>query len=94
MRGDAAVRPRLQRSDERLLDGFLGEIEVAEDPDQGRDRSSLLLAEQAVDDLVGGGLGQSEATDPATAASPSIAPKSTIGRTSTDPVFAPGIIAA
>jgi hypothetical protein len=32
------------------LDGVLGQIEVTEDPDQGRDRPALLLAEQALDD--------------------------------------------
>jgi hypothetical protein len=52
---DAALGPGLQGRDERVLDGFLGEIEVAEDPDQGRYRPPLLLAEQAIDDLVGCG---------------------------------------
>lgn len=32
------------------MHGLFGQIEIAEDPDQGRDRPSLLLAEQAVDD--------------------------------------------
>jgi len=32
------------------LNGLLGQVEVAEDPDEGRDRPSLLLPEQAVDD--------------------------------------------
>jgi hypothetical protein len=36
--------------DERLLDRVLREVEVAQDPDQGRDRPPLLRAEQAVDD--------------------------------------------
>ena len=49
-RGHAARRPRPERFGERLLDGVLGEIEVTEDPDQGRDGPALLLAEQAVDD--------------------------------------------
>jgi hypothetical protein len=42
--------PRPERFGERLLDGVLGEIEVTEDPDQGRDSPALLLAEQAIDD--------------------------------------------
>ncbi|MEA2608326.1 MAG: hypothetical protein QOJ75_569, partial [Chloroflexota bacterium] len=33
---------------------LLGEIEIAQDADQGRDRPALLVAEQAVDNLVGG----------------------------------------
>ena len=52
--GSPRVRPGLEGGDERVLDGFLGEVEVAEDADQRRDRPSLLLAEQAVDDLVQG----------------------------------------
>ena len=50
----APRRPGLQRADERVLDGLLGEVEVAGHPDERRDRPALLLAEQAVDDLVGG----------------------------------------
>ncbi len=46
----AALRPRLERRDEGILDGLLGEVEVAEDPDQRRDGPALLLTEQAVDD--------------------------------------------
>ena len=45
------LRPDLERDQERILDGFLGEVEVAEDADERRDRPSRLLAEQAVDDL-------------------------------------------
>ena len=51
---DAPLGPRLERADERILDGLLGEVEVAGDPDQGCDGPALLLAEQAVDDVVGG----------------------------------------
>ena len=50
----AALRPRLERTDERVLDGLLGQIEVARHPDEGRDRPSLLLAEEAVDGIAGG----------------------------------------
>jgi hypothetical protein len=49
-------RPALERDDERLLDRLLGEVEVAENADQRRDRPSRLTPEQAVDDssLIGG----------------------------------------
>ena len=43
------VRPALERDDERLLDRLLGQIEVAEDADQRRDRPPRLAPEQAVD---------------------------------------------
>ena len=57
--GHAPDRPRLERRHERLLDGLLGQVEVAEHPDERRDRPAGLFAEQAVDDLVsGGGVGQ------------------------------------
>jgi hypothetical protein len=49
---DAVCRPALERDDERLLDRLLGEVEVAEDPDQARDRPSRLVPEQAVDELI------------------------------------------
>jgi hypothetical protein len=49
-RRHAASGPRPERLGERLLDGVLGEIEITEDPDQGRDSPALLLTEQAVDD--------------------------------------------
>jgi hypothetical protein len=51
---DAVVGPALDRDHERLLDGLLGEVEVTEDPDQARDRPPRLVAEQAVDELLGG----------------------------------------
>jgi hypothetical protein len=56
IRRDASVGPDLERGDEGVLDGLLREVEVAQDPDERRDRPSLLLAEQAVDDLVSGGV--------------------------------------
>ena len=46
-----ALRPHLERDQEGVLDGLLGEVEVAEDADERRDRPSRLLAEQAVDGL-------------------------------------------
>jgi hypothetical protein len=51
---DAAIRPGLEGADEGVLDGLLGEVEVAGDPDQRGDRPALLLAEQAVDGVTGG----------------------------------------
>jgi hypothetical protein len=54
----APRRPRLEGRDEGLLDGFLGEVEVTEDADQGGHRPPLFLAEQAIDDGVR--LGRSE----------------------------------
>jgi len=48
--GNAVARPALEGDYERLLDRLLGEVEVAEDPDERRDRPSRLEPEQAVDD--------------------------------------------
>jgi len=53
--GDPALGPHAHRLGERVLDGVLGEVEVAQDPDQRGDRSSLLRSEQAVDDARGRG---------------------------------------
>ena len=55
----ATLRPGFERRDERVLDGFLGEVEVAQHADQRRDGAALLLAKDAIDDVVGGlGRGQ------------------------------------
>jgi hypothetical protein len=51
---DATLWPCLERTDERVLDGFLGKVEVAGDPDERRDRPASLLPEQAIDGVVGG----------------------------------------
>jgi hypothetical protein len=48
---NAVNRPALERDDERLLDRLLGGVEIAKDPDQGRDRPPRLMPEQTVDDL-------------------------------------------
>ena len=40
----------LERNEERVLDGVLGDVEAARRPDQGRDRTSRLASERAVDD--------------------------------------------
>jgi len=45
MRGDALARPALRGDRERLLDGVLGEVEVAERADQDRNRAPILLPE-------------------------------------------------
>jgi hypothetical protein len=50
--GEAVTRPALERDRERVLDSLLGDVDVAEDPDQGRDRPPGLVPEQAVDDRV------------------------------------------
>lgn len=75
--------------DERFLDGLLGEIKVAKLADEGRERTSGLIAEDAIDDGmrivwasrrlrgVRGQMGSSQ-----------------IGRTSMAPSRAPGIFAA
>jgi hypothetical protein len=53
---DAVARPALERDDEGFLDRLLGGVEVTQDADQARDRPSRLVAEQAVDDLIGTGV--------------------------------------
>lgn len=64
------------------MHGLFGQIEVSEDPDQGRDRPSLLLPEQAIDDR--NGLGRYDG------------PSSNlwIGRISIDPRLTLGILDA
>jgi hypothetical protein len=46
------LRPGLERPDEGLLDGLLGEVEVAQDANERRDRPPGFFPEQAVDELV------------------------------------------
>jgi hypothetical protein len=43
-------RPALQGHGEGVLDRLLGQVEVAQHPDERRDRPPRLLTEQAVDD--------------------------------------------
>jgi hypothetical protein len=45
------TRPALERDDERLLDGVLGDVEVAEYANQRGDRPPRLVPEQAVNRL-------------------------------------------
>ena len=77
---DAVRGPALERDDVRVRDRLLGEVEVAEDPDQRRDRPPVLLAEGTGDGIAGRGIGDQ--------------PNSTIGRTSILPNRAPGTRAA
>ena len=53
--GDPAFRPHPHRLRERVLHRVLGQVEVAQDADQRRDRPPLLVPEQAVDDGRGRG---------------------------------------
>ena len=101
--GNAALGPGLESRDERILDRFLGKVEVAEDADQRRDRPPLFLAEHAVDDVVRDldrrqglprGIAQCAWPAAAVSASGADADQSKIGRTSIAPSRAPGIIAA
>ena len=46
----AVARPALGRDRERLLRGFLGEVEVAEEADQGREDAAPLVAEDPLED--------------------------------------------
>jgi hypothetical protein len=46
----AVARPALRRDRERLLRRFLGEVEVAEEADEGGEDAAPVLAEGLVDD--------------------------------------------
>jgi hypothetical protein len=48
--GDAVARPALRGDREGLLAGFLGEVEVAEEADQGGEDAAPLLAVDLVED--------------------------------------------
>jgi hypothetical protein len=50
VRGDAVARPALRRDRERLLRGLLGEIEVAEEADEGREDAAPRVAESLLED--------------------------------------------
>src|SRR4051812_21963542 len=49
IRRDAAGRPLVERDHVRVLQRVLGELEVAEDADQGREDAAVLLAEDGLD---------------------------------------------
>jgi hypothetical protein len=46
----AVARPALRRDRERLLRGFLGEVEVAEEADERSEDAAALLAERLLED--------------------------------------------
>ena len=50
MLGNPGARPAFGRDRERLLRGFLGEVEVAEEADQAGEDASPLVAEDLVED--------------------------------------------
>jgi len=50
MRGRPVAGPALGGDRERLLGGFLGEVEVAEEADEGGEDAPPLLAEDLVED--------------------------------------------
>ena len=50
MVGHPVAWPALGRGRERLLRGFLGEVEVAEEADQGGEDAAPLLAEDVLED--------------------------------------------
>jgi hypothetical protein len=49
IRGRSLSRPALGRDRERLLGGFLGEVEVAEEADQGGEDTAPLFAEDPLE---------------------------------------------
>src|SRR5581483_7315108 len=71
-------RPPLERDRDRVLEGVLGEVEVAEDADQGGEDASVLLAEELLERRY----------------APTSAVRMTTGRTSMWPNRADGIFAA
>jgi hypothetical protein len=48
--GDAVSRPALRGDRERLLRGFLGEVEVAEEADERSEDAAPLVAEDLIED--------------------------------------------
>jgi hypothetical protein len=50
MRGDAVARPALGGDREGLLRGLLGEVEVAEEADEGREDAAPRVAEGLLED--------------------------------------------
>jgi hypothetical protein len=65
---NAVARPPLDRDRERVLDGVLGQVPVADGADQRRDRPPEVLAEQAVGDAVCDRPAQDAAASPIAAA--------------------------
>src|SRR6266487_4474463 len=73
---DALFRPVLDRLEQGLLDEFLGQVEIAQRPDQRRGQPAGFLAEDGGQRGVGRGLVLCYRGD---------SPRSTTGRTSTSP---------
>src|SRR5256885_12891002 len=78
--GHAFVRPTVDRDRERVLDGVLGKLEVAEDTNEDRDCTAPFLTEDLVDSRVRRG--------------PPAGQRSTTGRISIEPYSAAGTIDA
>jgi hypothetical protein len=62
------VRPALGGDRERLLGGFLGEVEVAEEPDQAGEDTAPLVAEDLVEDGYRSTIGRTSTAPPRRAA--------------------------
>ena len=77
--GHAVGGPPLEGDGDGLLKGVLGEVEVAEDVDQGREDASVLLAEELLERA---------------SYAPTSAVRETTGRTSMCPMRADGSFAA
>ncbi len=92
---DAGHRPTLDGGQERVLDGLLGKVEVAQDADQRGDRAPMLLAEDALY-RCGSGVRRgrqavaAEVGWPCSAAALAASGNSITGRISIVPYFAPG----
>ena len=56
--GDPVGGPALQRHEVGVGDGLLGEVEVAQDPDERRERPAVVLAERERDRVAGVGRGE------------------------------------
>ena len=66
--GHAVARPALGGDRERLLRGFLGEVEVAEEADQGGEDAAPLVAEGLLEDRYHSTIGRTSIAPPRRAA--------------------------
>ena len=66
--GHAVARPALRGDRERLLRGFLGEVEVAEEADQGSEDASPLVAEDLLEGRYHSTIGRTSIAPPRRAA--------------------------
>jgi hypothetical protein len=67
-RGHSVARPALGRDRERVLRGFLGEVEVAEEADQARQYMAPLFAEDPLEDRYDPFSGRTSTAPPSRAA--------------------------